>query len=123
MCDCANAWLLGLHLLTVHAASGYEMATVGAYAKSPGGFTFGIYRNSYARLSAYSAVTFSTEDGNWSITAGVVSGYPAASLMPMLVPSRRFALNDRTHLRLSLLPKPPQHGQTAALHLSIEREL
>lgn len=93
--ECASAWLLGLHLLTAHMKSGYEMAT---------------------------AMTLSTKDCKWSITAGIVSGYPAAPIMPLLVPSRRFELDAETHLRLSVLPKPPQHGQTTALHLSFERE-
>lgn len=120
--ECASAWLLGLHLLTAHMKSGYEMATMGIYLKSPSGLTLGAYRNSYSRLSAYSAMTLSTEDCKWSITAGIVSGYPAAPIMPLLVPSRRFELDAKSHLRLSVLPKPPQHGQTTALHLSFERE-
>lgn len=68
-----NAWAIGLHLLTAHATPGYEAVTPGAYARHESGATFGAYRNSIGRASAYAGWTF--ERGQFALTVGAVSGY------------------------------------------------
>ncbi len=70
-----STWILGLHLLTAHAAQGYEAITPGAYARHESGFTVGAYRNSIGRPSAYAGWTFETEDRRFALTVGAVTGY------------------------------------------------
>lgn len=128
-----ETWTLGLHLLTAHAMPGYEAVTPGIYARHESGATFGAYRNSIGRRSAYAGWTF--ESGRFALTVGAVSGYerrcrtdrwtepngsistnPVCSghvgdkLGPLLAPSVRIG-----HARLSLVAfKKP------AVHLSVE---
>lgn len=68
-----DAWTIGLHLLTAHAVPGYEAVTPGVYARHESGLTFGAYRNSIGRRSAYAGWTF--ESGRFALTVGAVSGY------------------------------------------------
>jgi hypothetical protein len=87
-------WIIGLHLVTAHAGSLPDpgahryLATPGAYAVAPGGFTLGAYRNSLsdtprypgARWTAYVGWTWrpSLEMGplrDVAVTAAAASGY------------------------------------------------
>jgi hypothetical protein len=113
----AGAWLIGLHLLSAHAAPGYQSATVGIYAQSPEGWTAGVLRNSEGRLSAYAGHT--SEWGPVSLTVGGIGGYKRGGLQPLLVPSVRVIEVGDLAARLSLIP-PPGQGGSAALHLSVE---
>jgi hypothetical protein len=121
--SCATTWALGLHLLSAHAAPGFEAATVGAYAQAPCGLTVGALRNSERRLSVYAGRTWHTADGRWALTAGGITGYRSAALTPLLVPSLRLPLSPASALRLSLIPKPPRAGGASALHASLEWRL
>lgn len=114
----AQPWQLGLHLATAHQRGGYEDATPGLYARDPSGLTFGLLRNSMGRTSLYAAQTWQTDSRRWALTAGVISGYPRAPLVPLLSASARVELGAGRALRLALLPKPP--GGSAALHLAFE---
>lgn len=118
-----GALILGLHLITGHADTppGVELhsRTPGIYVRMPSGATLGAYRNSHGSSSAYAGWTWSTADGRWSITAGGVTGYPRAPVVPLLVPSLRIPITDDAALRLSALAKAHRDG-AAGIHLSVE---
>jgi len=108
----AQAWLIGLHLLSAHSAPGYELVTPGIYLQHASGATAGLLRNSEGRRGVYAGWTWHA--GRLSLTVGVISGYQARSWTPMLVPS--FRLDHG--LRISVIPNP---FGASALHLSLER--
>lgn len=121
--SCA-AFILGAHLLTAHFGSNahdLQSVTPGVYVQSACGPTAGAFRNSYGRASAYAGWTWTTDDGRFALTAGAVTGYPAAPVLPLLVPSTRLQLGEGLSARLALLPRQVK-GRSVGLHLSIERE-
>lgn len=122
----ARAGTVGAHLATHHfgmrPGDRLESVTPGVYLRTDAGLTLGLYRNSHALPSAYAAWTWQTSSGRFALTAGAVTGYPAAPVMPLLVPSVRLPLAQRIAARIAFLPKPMKHGH-AGLHLSIERAL
>lgn len=120
---CAAACTLGVHVGSVHFSPGYENANVGAYLKAPNGLTVGVVRNSYGRTSTYLAKTWETADRRFALTAGAITGYPAADVAPLLVPSVRFDVAPGWSARISYLPKPPKYGSSDAVHLSVETTL
>lgn len=115
----AEPCLVGAHLASWHARPGYEWATYGVYARSCGGATVGALRNSEGGSSVYIAQTWSTRDGRWSLTAGGITGYRAAGVSPLVVPSLAVPLSGRAAARISFLPQA-HRGGSSALHLSIE---
>ena len=136
--------VLGLHLATWHSSQTYEQThpvtrhgvptgesivlrhpyenrNVGLYVRA-GDWVVGGYRNSFHRDTGYAARVFETENRRWAITVGAATGYPTARVMPLVVPSVRIPLGDLA-ARVSVIPKPPKHAGTMAVHLSIEKEL
>jgi hypothetical protein len=123
-----TAWIVGIHMISSHFGACYEMPygchkyeafTPGVYAQAPSGLTFGMYRNSYARTSAYAGWTFTSENGRWSFTVGAVTGYPERKLQALALPSMRVGLSEGSALRVSFVPKvEPKSANT--LHLSME---
>ena len=113
--------VLGLHLATVHSASGFCNVNPGAYAVWEGGFTVGTYRNSECeKFSAYAGWTWQTEGRlRAGITAGLVTGYRRSPFMPLLVPSVAFDLSPSTTVRLTYVPKV-EKGGAHALHVALE---
>lgn len=120
----AEPWRLGAHLASAHARGGYEAATVGLYARAPDGLTLGLLRNSEGRASVYAAHTWESDDRRWALTAGLIAGYRAAPVSPLVVPSLRFPigrdLDQGPALRLAWIPKPRHEGGSSALHIAIE---
>ena len=124
----ARAATVGLHLATAHfnapADAQLKAATPGLYVRADhgawDGLTAGIYRNSYSHTSTYIAWTWQTADQRFAITAGAVTGYAAARVMPLLVPSARIPITEALAARLSFIPKPAKNGHAAGLHLSLE---
>ena len=117
--------IVGLHLATAHfggpAADQMHNANPGAYLQMANGATAGAYLNSYGRPSVYAGWTWTTANGRWSLTAGGVTGYPATTVAPMLVPSMRIGLGSSGWAaRLAYLHKPHSDGANGA-HLSLER--
>ena len=108
----ASGWILGLHLLSVHAQPGYELATPGFYAVAPHGATLGLMRNSEGRASAYAGLTM--RRGDLALTVGAITGYQRARVLPLVVPSVQLGAGAR----LSLVPNA---FGAWALHLSLER--
>jgi hypothetical protein len=120
----ACAQTMGLHLVTAHFGSlpkqRLHSKTFGVYLRTDAGLTLGAYSNSIGSPSAYAAWTWETADRRFAVTAGAVTGYAAAPVMPLLVGSARVPITREAALRIALLPKPPRG--TGGLHLAIERE-
>lgn len=118
----AQCATVGVHLGTAHFGQyGKTMSSEnpGIYIED-GGYTAGIYRNSYSKPSTYAGYTGRWASGMLSLTAGVVTGYPRAVISPLLVPSIRIGVGGM-FARLAYLPKPHSHG-ASGVHLSIERD-
>jgi hypothetical protein len=114
---------VGLHLATQHlehSTQDLQTLTPGVYLRTESGFTAGSFRNSYSRSSVYAGWTWQTDDGRFALTAGAITGYSAAKVMPLVTPSVRFELAPGTYLRTAYVPKPLKHGHSSGLHLSIE---
>lgn len=92
---------------------------------SEGGLLGGMYRNSYSKPSVYAGKQFSTPiNGLLSagLTVGGVTGYPAAPVLPMVVPELSANLGDST--KVALMLEPPVGNKTkGALALQIRKAL
>ncbi len=118
----ASQFTAGVHLATTHRGNaGLESSTPGLYVRHESGATAGGYRNSYGRWSTYAGWTWEAPGRYVAITAGAVTGYPAAKVMPLLVPSVRLPLGP-VSARVSYIPKPVKSGTASGLHLSLESE-
>lgn len=117
--DC-NAQTIGLHTISAHQHGGFSNVDPGIYVRSEG-WTGGIYRNSYRKISTYAGYTWETEGTiSFAVTVGAVTGYPAAPIMPLLVPSMAVHFGGDA-VRLGFVPRPPTGaGSSAALHLMVE---
>lgn len=116
---------MGLHLATQHlehTEQRLNTATPGLYVRTEAGATFGVFRNSYSRTSAYAAWTFQTPGRRFALTAGAITGYSAQKVMPLLTPSVRFGVADGYAVRLAYIPKPLKRGHSSGLHLTLETE-
>lgn len=118
-------WILGLQLVSAHYGSGaseMQWATPGIYAMHPSGATAAVYRNSEGRGSVLVGWTWQWFDGRVALTAGAVTGYPLAPVLPVVVPSVRFEIGDGMALRLSVMP-PIKDRVTGAVTLGVEWEV
>lgn len=113
--------VVGLHLVSGHSRPFFEAANPGLYVKRDDGLTAGLLRNSYGRASVYAGWTLETADGRLAVTVGAITGYPARDVSRWWRPACACRWPRAGGARLSVLPKPPQTGAAAALHLSIER--
>lgn len=105
---------VGLHLATWHTEPGLNDANPGIYLRDASGWTAGAYYNSQRRTSVYFGKTW--QAGPWALTAGGVTGYRAAPVLPLLIPSAKLG-----PLRLALIP-PIKRRAAGGIHLSIEKE-
>lgn len=111
----SNAQTFGLHIASAHAHGGYNAFNPGVYARLDNGVTFGTYRNSHSKQSAYLGYTWQTGGAlSYALTAGAVTGYER-SVSPLLAPSIAYR-----GIRLGIIPRPMKGG-SAALHLMVER--
>jgi hypothetical protein len=127
-----NAWIVGLHLLSLHSPScwendwgrcvEYNKPTSGIYARAPNGFSFGAITNSYRRASGYAGWTWQTDDERFALTVAGLSGYPRRGVQLMVMPSVKMDLPGRWALRLGASPRA-EKGGAALVHLSVERRL
>ena len=117
--DLGTGLIIGVHTLSLHSAPGFNGVNPGLYVETPDGWTAGAYYNSERRWSVYGGKTLPVT-GPIDLTIGAVSGYKAAPLFPLVVPSLRFPLRDGFTLRLALIPKV-SHGGAFALHAMIEK--
>jgi hypothetical protein len=120
------AWVLGAHLLSIHVPGthefgAYRTVTPGLYAIATSGATFGAYRNSYGRVSAYGGWTWRSDDGRLAFVAAGATGYEGPAIRLIAAPSVRFSLGS-TWLRVAYLPRVEKSG-AHVIHLAIERPL
>jgi hypothetical protein len=121
----AAAQTVGIHTVSVHEHSGFNNINPGLYIRYDNGLTGGFYRNSYKRESAYLGYTIETRSFHnlsAAATIGGVTGYPAARVMPLVVPSIAYHF-DQSAIRLGIVPRPPKTGAAAALHLMLETHI
>ena len=116
--------VIGLHLATLHSQRGLCDVNLGLYAVWPSGFTVGGYRNSECqKVSFYSGWTWQTTGPvRVGLTAGLITGYRQAPVLPLLVPSVTVDVSPTTAIRATFVPKVEKNG-TNALHFSIEFSL
>jgi hypothetical protein len=132
-----NTWaptIIGAHLVTAHTEAGFNNTNPGVYARwadaSGTGPVAGTYHNSERAQSAYAGYSWSWRTSgsggqpntgalSASITAGLITGYRAAKVLPLLVPSAAWHTSQHTALRLTYVPKIEKRG-AHALHLSAE---
>ena len=118
----ASAQTIGLHTVSVHEHAGMNNTNQGLYIRLDNGLTAGFYRNSYRQQSAYLAWTFETDQWHGlsaAVSVGGVSGYPAAKVMALIVPSVAYHVGESA-VRVGIVPRPPKTGAAAALHLMFE---
>jgi hypothetical protein len=123
--DLLAGWLIGMQLASAHygtGASDLEWATPGIYAVHPSGATASVYRNSHGRASVMAGYTWQWLDGRLALTLGAVTGYGAASVLPVLLPSLRLPLQDGWGLRVTLVPPIKEPAVTGAITLGIDRQ-
>lgn len=119
-CFSAHAQTVGIHTISAHTNGGMNNVNPGVYVRLDN-VTFGTFRNSHRQQSAYLGYTFDRRFGDVSaaVTVGGITGYPAASVMPMVVPSVAYHFGQHA-VRVGIVPKPPVHGSSAAVHLMFE---
>lgn len=118
---------IGLHIGSRHSAPGFNDRNPGLYARwadaQGDGFAAGTYLNSERAQSLWAGYAW-----NWhmqalpisaGLTVGAVSGYRAAKLLPLALPSAALHLG-KTAARLTYVPRVEKRG-AAALHFSLER--
>jgi hypothetical protein len=124
----ATGWIVGLHLISLHAPNCYEVervcrryesGTPGVYFKAPRGLTVGGYSNSYGKPSAYAGWTFETDDRRFALTVAGATGYPRGAVVPLVAPSIRMNLSERLALRLAGSPRIGKSG-AGVVHLALE---
>ena len=119
----AQAADFGVHLGTYHTRHGvYNNVNPGVYVRADNGLTAGVYLNSVNKVSTYAGYTASTPvgDAELSLTFGGITGYPAAPVMPLAVPSLKVNVTKSTGLRLTWIPRVHPKVDTHAVHLSVE---
>lgn len=109
--------VMGLHMGSWHEDKAMNNFNPGVYARWKNGFTAGAYYNSEKRPTAYAGWTFHDKIDRFAITLGAATGYKRAAIVPLVVPSVRFGVNENTSVRLSAVPLKGQ----AAVHLSLEK--
>ncbi len=120
-----HAQTVGIHLASQHFPQRqFNNTNPGMYLKLDNGLTAGWYRNSERGHSQYIGWTGTlwqiTNSVSLEVTAGAITGYRRADVLPLLVPSLR--IGELNAVRITLAP-PIGKGASTALHLSIERKM
>lgn len=128
----ANAELI-VHTMGVHVgsqhfpASSWNNVNPGIYFRgtinnagwASGDYVVGSYYNSERKGSAYVGYVYPVSD-HFDMVVGAITGYKAAPVLPMVVPSVHFLLVSDVELRIHYLPKIDKGG-AHVVHLSLER--
>lgn len=115
----ASAQTLLIHTVSVHAAPGYNNRNFGIGYRDESGLTLGGYCNSESfsprfpdaptcKTSLYLAQSWDWkvfEGLEVGVSAGVLSGYSRAKLLPFVIPSVRFADRYRVLFAPAIEPK------------------
>lgn len=116
---------LTVHVASVHTRAGYNNTNPGIglrWADADGdGPVVGVYHNSERGVSVYAGYAW-----NWTIagalsvqvTAGAVTGYKRAPVVPMIMPSLAYALDKKSAVRLSAVP--PVGKMAGVAHLTYD---
>jgi len=81
---------------------------------TPGGWSGGVYKNSYGKTSVFGGKEFKTQlmpGLSAGLQAGLVTGYPAAPVLPALLPQLIADLPADQQLALLLMPPAGKFGQ------------
>lgn len=105
--------VLGVTLLTPHAAPGFRMDTPGVYAIVDDTVVIGEVRNSLGRGSFYAGGKIDGPFGT-DIVLGAITGYPTAPVIPLLTIGKAWG-----PLRAQFIP--PTGKNAAAVTFSLER--
>jgi len=114
--------ITGIDLYTIHQNSdGLRNETPGFYAVLENGVSFGALYNSHARLSVWAGYSIETNTLTISkipVSAGLIvggiTGYKAAPVLPLLLPSIKI-----WNIRASYIMKTKEN-QGSAIHFSYE---
>ena len=116
----AGATTVGVHVATWHSEPGYNGRNPGLYVKTDSGLTFGAYRNSERANTVYAGQTWESDSAaglRVAATAGLITGYRRAAVLPFVLPSVLIA----DTVRITYVPRcDPKSSE--AVHLSIERK-
>lgn len=136
LCASAQADILpnkvGLHIGSWHSEPGYNNSNPGLNAQWSNGLTAGFYENSESKpgarkTSGYIGHIWQTDQAQFagigwsaSLTAGLVTGYARAKVMPFAMPAASVHFG-KTELSLGYIPKFEKNG-AHTLHLMLRRE-
>jgi len=113
--------VVGLHLASIHSATGYNNFNPGVYIEFNNHFTLGHYYNSNYRESTYLGYTYSISS-NIELTGGLTTGYQLFKYTPLLVPSYKFNnFIDSDTLRIAFVPRFFGVVQANVFHSMIEQ--
>ena len=117
------ALILSLHLLSMHDAPGFNSITPGISIRTAeSGYMAGILQNSEGGTSLFAGRLLESSDKHWAIALGVITGYAAAPILPLVTPSYSSSLGSGWGYRISWLPKVNSNGANA-LHFNLEKGL
>jgi hypothetical protein len=120
MAACTTMAAVALHLGTFHASSeNLNSFNPGIAVRTQCGIQAGIYYNSYRKPSAYVAYVHDFKGPFW-IAGGVVTGYPASPVLPMVMGGVRIKL-DSYNLRIGYIPGIKKFDTVNMLHVAIEK--
>lgn len=112
------AGTVGLHLGSVHLPKkDFNNVNPGIYYQWDSGVTVGTFYNSERRQSVYAGWTW--EWGRLNLTAGLITGYRRASILPLAAPSVKLGTVGQVTWRLIFLPRVERSG-AHVLHLTAE---
>lgn len=129
---------IGLHAFSHHTAPSACLPADGNRCRdfTPGLFyralrpgldpVAGYYRNSLRRPTFYYgfvATPWTSADERWSFefAAVLASGYPAASLVPLVLPGLRRDLGGGWAAAVAVLPYVPEQSETFVFHFTVSR--
>lgn len=123
----AAALTIGMHIGSYHTAdnSRYNNSNPGLYIAYDG-YTAGTYKNSYNKQTVYAGKAFDiAENCRYDVLVGAATGYniKGSSVVPFVVGSAKFNIQDEAILRVSAIPQVSSEGKLkgAVLHLSLQR--
>lgn len=123
----AAALTIGMHIGSYHTADNerYNNINPGLYV-AYNGYTAGTYKNSYSKQTVYAGKAFDiTENCRYDVLVGAATGYniKRSSVVPFVVGSAKFNIQDEAILRVSAIPQVSSDGKLkgAVLHLSLQR--
>lgn len=122
LCLAAAALTFGLNTVSYHTdTSAHYNTNPGVYVQY-GSVAAGTYYNSERNQSTWGAYVFTSESCRYDLMVGLVTGYKSP-VLPMLVPSVKFAITDDMRLRLSVMPtsRDAKKLDGAVFHASFER--